>query len=95
MKDQKPKYVSVGRNCDSDLWDFAKELPKRKHPNYPQLEIIIIKKNEAQKLVLNLEDEKWDFTLQEVEQKYRAATKKNTVLIILKWLFNVLLRKGV
>lgn len=41
IKDRKIKYISVGHSCHPDLWDFKKELPKRKHPNYRELEINI------------------------------------------------------
>lgn len=95
IKDRKPKYISVGHTCHPDQWDFDKELPKRKHPNYRELEILINKKKtEAQKLILNLEDEKQDFSVQEVEQKYRAATKKITVLDYLELLIQRLIEEG-
>ena len=43
-KDRKTKYISVGHSCPPDLWDHKKDLPKRKHPNFRELEINIDEK---------------------------------------------------
>lgn len=81
IKDRKVKYLSVGHSCLPSLWDNENNEPKRKHPNYRELLIFIDKKKtEANKLLLNLEIEKEDFTIDELKQKYRVATKKITVL---------------
>ena len=79
IKDRKTKYVSVGHSCHPDQWDFKKELPKRKHPNFHELEINIdLKRAEAKSLLLSLENERKDFSLDEFKEKYTAQTKKTS-----------------
>lgn len=79
IKDRKTKYISVGHSCHPDLWDFKKELPKKKHPNYRELEINIdLKRAEAKSLLLGFENEQKDFSLDEFKRKYTAHTKKTS-----------------
>lgn len=84
IKDRKTKYLSVGHSCHPDLWDFNKDKPKRKHPNFRELEINIEKKRtEANAMLLTLENEKTDFSLDELEQKIRVNAKKMSVIAYL------------
>jgi len=84
IKDRKMKYISVGHNCSLDLWDEKKDRPKRKHPNYRELEINIeLKLGEAKKLLLNLENEQQDFTINDFEKKYRNQHKSTSFYIYL------------
>lgn len=79
-KDRKTKYISVGHSCLPDLWDHKKNLPKRKHPNFRELEINIeLKKIEAKSLLLGLENEQKDFSLDDFKQRYRAQTIRTSV----------------
>ncbi|HPH88429.1 MAG TPA: Arm DNA-binding domain-containing protein [Chitinophagales bacterium] len=58
IKDRKPKYISVGFSCHADLWDFENNIPKKKHPHYKEINLLIdSKKKEAGKLLLDLENE--------------------------------------
>ncbi len=77
IKDRKVKYLSVGHSCSEELWDFNKQRPKKKHPQFKELEINIQKKeNEAKLLLLKLENEEKDFSLDEFQQKYRNVNKQ-------------------
>ena len=79
IKDRKTKYISVGHSCHPNQWDFKKELPKRKHPHFRELEINIdLKRAEAKSLLLSFENEQKDFTLDEFKQKYTVHTKKTS-----------------
>ncbi len=77
IKDRKVKYLSVGHSCHKDFWDKDNERPDKKHPQFKELEINIEKKkHEAKMLLLKLENEGKDFSLDEFEQKYRNVNKK-------------------
>lgn len=81
IKDRKPKYISVGESCSKDLWDNKKNLPTRKHPLAKELVIKIEKtKTDAKRLLLKLEDEKVDFSLEEFGKKLKNQSKPTTVI---------------
>ena len=95
IKDRKIKYISVGHNCSLDLWDSVKDRPKRKHPYYRELEINIeLKLADAKKLVLNLENEQQDFTVNDFEKKYRNQNKHTTFYVYLDELIESLITQG-
>lgn len=75
-KDRRSKYISVGHNCAHNLWDFKKQTPKSKHPHVLLLSSRIeAKKKEIEKLVLILENEKGDFSLDTFLTKYEGSQK--------------------
>jgi site-specific recombinase XerD len=81
IKDRKRKIFSTGYSCSLDLWDEDKQLPKRKHPNAKELELLLEqKKVEAKKLMMDLETEKSHFSINEYETKLRNKGKQTTVL---------------
>lgn len=95
IKERKTKYISVGHSCAPDLWDFRKELPKRKHPNFRELEINIdLKRAEAKSLLLGFENEQKDFSLDEFKQKYTSHTKKVSFFEYLDKVADDLLKAG-
>lgn len=62
-KDRKPKYVSLSISIHPDNWDFAKNEPKPKCPNRDLIQKIILdKKVEYQKQILELNAEEKDYT---------------------------------
>ena len=70
IKDRKTKYISVGHSCSPELWDFKKEMPKRKHPLFTELCVLIdYKKAEANKVLLKIENENISFSSQDVKTK--------------------------
>ncbi len=95
IKDRKTKYISVGHSCHPNQWDFKKELPKRKHPHFRELEINIdLKRAEAKSLLLSFENEQKDFTLDEFKQKYTVHTKKTSFFEYLDKVVDDLTRAG-
>lgn len=76
-KNGKIKYFSTGKSCSKDLWDDAENYPRKKHPEYKELKAHIDKKkHEANKLVLSLETEEKEFTLDQVAKKYKRGSSK-------------------
>jgi len=95
IKDRRIKYISVGHTCHPDLWDFKKELPKRKHPHYHELEVNIgLKLKEAKSLLFDLENEQKNFSLDEFKQKYKAQSQHISVFEYLDTLANDLTKAG-
>ena len=95
IKDRKMKYISVGHSCHPDQWDFKKELPKRRHPNFRELEIDIdLKRAEAKSLLLGFENEQKDFSLDEFKQKYTAQVKNSSLFEYLDTLVDDMTKAG-
>jgi site-specific recombinase XerD len=75
----KPKYVGLGKSCPEKLWDFNQNYPIRKHPHYKELKALIDKKkHDANKIVLELEHEDKNITLDQVVKKYKRGGKRIT-----------------
>ena len=80
IKDRQTKYLSVGHSCSQELWDMKKEMPKRKHPLFTELTILIeAKKAEANKVLLNIENENMSFSSQDVKIKLVKKINKLSV----------------
>lgn len=95
IKDRKPKYFSIGESCHPNLWDTKNNCPKKAHPHKKELELKIdIKKNEVKKLLLDMENEKADFSLDEFGQKYKASNKRITLFSYLNELIEGLTKEG-
>jgi site-specific recombinase XerD len=78
--DRKSSYISVGHSCSTELWDALKQLPKRKHPLFKELVTIIEKKtNDAKRSLLKLENQKENFSTEELKGKVLRNSKKITV----------------
>lgn len=70
IKDRKVKYSSLGHSCLAEHWDHKKNTPKRKHPNFKELELFIDhKRNEAKKLLLDAERNNIDLSVEEIITK--------------------------
>ncbi len=82
IKDRKPKYISIGASCAPEQWDEKKDLPKKKHPLYHELSVLIdSKKIEAKKLVIGLVNEQTEHSAEEVITVLRGSTvEKQQVL---------------
>ncbi|WP_394992190.1 site-specific integrase [Emticicia sp.] len=92
IKDRKVKKMTVG-SCLPTLWDFKLQLPKQKHPQYRELEILIEKKkSEAKTMLLSLENEKGDFSLEDFEKKFQAKNETKTVFAFLDLLIENLIK---
>ena len=80
IKDRKSKFIFTGYSCPANLWDFKENKPKKKHPNRLELELFLDKKKaEAQKIILDLENENANYTPESFKQVYKVSTKKITV----------------
>jgi hypothetical protein len=78
IKDRKPKYISVGLSSSLDMWDTKENLPKKKHPLYKQAKIKIAqKKLDAEKLILDLENENKNFSSYEIKGKLKKEKVNN------------------
>src|SRR5205085_9879247 len=70
IKDRKIKYISVGFSCEENMWDKKEEAPKKKHPLYKELVLLIQKKKlDANRLLLELEQEEKNLSASELKRK--------------------------
>lgn len=61
-KDGKKKYQSLGISVNPKYWDFKKNKPKPKCPNFEHIQKIILDKTlEVQKKVLKMKAEQKEF----------------------------------
>jgi len=82
IKDRKTKYISIGESCAADLWDEKKNLPKKKHPLYHELVVLIdTRKVYANRLMLDLTNDNTEFSSEEVSNVLKSSkTVKENVL---------------
>jgi integrase len=79
IKDRKVKKITIG-SCLPELWNFKQQLPKQRHPQYRELEILIEKKiSEAKSMLFSLTSEKQNFTLNDFEKKFTSKSDYKTV----------------
>jgi hypothetical protein len=77
IKDRKPTYISTGKSCSKAMWDFKTNLPKSKHPLKRELDILIPKKlSEANKTILNFENDEKYFSGEVVKNKLKKSFSK-------------------
>jgi len=80
-KDRKPKYVSLSISIHPDNWDFTKNEPKPKCPNKDLInKIILDKKTEYQKEILELNSEQKDYTAASLVENKTTQYKPKTIL---------------
>ena len=80
-KDNKKKYQSLGISVNPKYWDFSKNEPKPKCPNYEHIQKIILdKKLEVQKKMLDLHADQKEYTatilIIKGEKKHLSTTGK-------------------
>lgn len=79
-KDRKPKYVSLSISIHPDNWDFTKNEPKPKCPNKDLInKIILDKKAEYQKEILELNAEQKDYTANSLVEAKQTKFQLKTV----------------
>ena len=70
IKDRRTKYLSTGFSCPVELWDANSNLPKKKHPHYREIAILLGKKKlDAEKLLYEFENEDKDLSAYEIKTK--------------------------
>lgn len=80
IKDRKPAYISTGKSSPQKLWDFKNNLPKAKHPLKRELDILLPKKlSEANKTILNFENEEKYFSGEVVRSKLKKTFSRVSV----------------
>lgn len=95
IKDRRTKFIFTGYSCSSELWDFKENKPKKKHPNRLELELFLDKKKaEAQKIVLDLENENLNYTPESFKQVYKISTKKITVFAFFEEVIQNLIKQN-
>jgi integrase/recombinase XerD len=78
IKDRRTKYLSTGFSCPVDLWDANSNLPKKKHPHYTEIAILLGKKKlDAQKLLYEFENEDNDLSAYEIKTKLTKTRVRN------------------
>jgi site-specific recombinase XerD len=83
IQDRKPKYISFGLSCNPKLWDKDNELPKKKHPFYKELALIIPKKKEdILKVIRTLEQDDEEYTSEEIINRFVGNRKGKRTSII-------------
>lgn len=79
-KDGKRKYQGLGVSVNPKYWDFEKNKPKRNCPNKELLQKLINKKiDEFSEQVLELKNQKKDFTASNLVEKVNGVSSKCTV----------------
>lgn len=79
-KDRKLKYIGLGYSCSKALWNDSENQPKRKHPHFKELNILIDKKKiEANKLLLEFDTEENGYSASEVKKKLVKSTSNKSV----------------
>ena len=82
IKDRKPKYLTVGYSCHPDVWDKENNLPKKKHPHFKEICLLIdSKKKEAGKLILDLENENKNLSSFEIKSKLKKEKTNNSSVL--------------
>ena len=73
IKDRKKKLLFLGHYVHPDNWDDDASLPTSKHPNSARLKNVIRGKlNDAEKIILDFEDRKKPFTVEDIVDKLNA-----------------------
>ncbi|MGC4034448.1 MAG: site-specific integrase [Chitinophagaceae bacterium] len=81
IKDRKPKYLSTGVSSTEELWDFANNIPKRKHPHFKEIKIKLRKKLlEAEKYVLDLDNDDKNLSAHEIRGGLKRKKASNPLL---------------
>ncbi len=87
-QNRKTKYSSLGYSCSEANWDKNKSLPKRKHPEFKELSILIEhKKSEAAKKLYALELDNQNRTLEEL---HKQITNKQKTVTLLSYITTVI-----
>ncbi|MBS3916055.1 MAG: site-specific integrase [Bacteroidetes bacterium] len=74
IKDRKSSYLSIGASSTFKNWDKGAGLPKKSHPNFKELVLLIdTKRAEASSLLFGVKTEGIDISAHEIKDKIKAA----------------------
>ncbi len=80
IKDRKTKYMAIA-SCSLKMWDEKENMPKKKHPLYKELSILIDKKKlEAKKLLYDLDTHESGYSSDNVKAILVNTNSKTSVL---------------
>jgi site-specific recombinase XerD len=80
IQNRKISYISIGASSTKALWDKEDNLPKKKHPLYKRLLVLIDSKRiEANKLQIELETDNIDLSAKEIKRKLKKTTNSKSV----------------
>jgi len=78
IKDRKKKVIFLGHYVKDEHWDFDKNLPTSRHPNSTRLKNIIRGKLiGADKIILDFEDKKKPFTVEDIANRLKSTEKSD------------------
>jgi integrase len=81
-KDRKSSYSSIGASSTIKNWDIKTGLPKKSHPLFNELLVLIDKKRaEASALLLGIKTEGIDISAHEIKDKIKGATQKANLTV--------------
>lgn len=84
IKDRKKKLLFLGHYVKKEHWDFDENLPTSKHQNSARLKNVIRGKlNEAERIILDLEEKKKPFTVDSIVSKIGAS--ENSEMLFIFW----------
>lgn len=77
IHERKMKYFNLNASCGADMWDEKNGLPKRKHPNFHEISVLIdVKRLQAQRLILELESTSKGYTLETISTRLTTDKTK-------------------
>lgn len=80
IKDRKRKFIGIGHHAKKTEWDFENNLPKRNHPSYKRLKLLISQKMAlAQKELISLENKEKNFSIDEVVRKIKPKRSESSL----------------
>jgi integrase/recombinase XerD len=83
IHDRKTKYVNLNVNCHPDQWDEAKEIPKRKHPLFHEVSVLMSQRlNECKSIILDLEKENRPYSVEEITGILTQNQRKNKISVL-------------
>jgi integrase len=85
IKDRKIKYHTLGHSCSKELWNFEKNIPKSKHPNFKELSILIEhKKSSLNRELIKIETNDEVLNIEELKNKIYKKNLPTSLLTYLK-----------
>jgi site-specific recombinase XerD len=91
IHDREKKVIWLNHRAKTDQWDEESSLPNRKYPNASRLSILIREKiNEAEKAVLEFENDKKLYTAQDVINKIAKDRPTDTIFTFAEKVINQL-----
>lgn len=83
IHNRQTKYFYLNASCHPDFWDEETKMPKRKHPHFRELSVLIdTKRLEAQKLIIDLESDGGDYSLEELCKRLSADKRRNQTTVL-------------